>query len=89
MNKQDGGGIVPPNRTGKKATLMMTVQIMVEVDETDDRNNMIWQAKEQLRKRIVPAKGFEPFRSQCETIHPEVEVEDLKYQTEVGYSRQW
>ena len=87
--QQDRGGIVPPKATGHKAVAMMTVQIMVEVDETDDYNDMVQQAKEQLRKRVIEGKGFCPFRSRCEYIHPDVEVDELKYQTIVDTRSQW
>lgn len=78
-----------PKPTGNKATVMMTVDIMVEVFETDDWHDMVLQAKEQLRKRLVEGKGFYPFRSRCETIHGDVEVEELKYHTTVAPQQRW
>lgn len=87
--QNDRGQIVPPTRTGHKATLMMQIDVMVEVNETDDYNDMVRQAKEALRKRVVESKGFYPFRSQCIALHPEVEVDDLRYQTEVQGGTKW
>lgn len=81
--------VVAPQKTGKKATVMMDVQMMIEVDETDDWNDMVEQAKEQLRKRIHPTKTFYPFRSTCSTIHTDVEVEELRYHTIVGRGQKW
>lgn len=87
--QQDRGQIVPPTPTGHRATLMMRVEIMVEVAETDDYNAMVHEAKEQLRKRVIEGKGFYPFRSQCIALHPEVEVEDLRHQTEIQGGTKW
>lgn len=92
MNRKDvtpESEIVAPSRTGHKATAIMTIQVMVEVNETDDWNDMVNQAKDQLRKRVIEGKGFVPFRSTCETIHNDVEVEELKYHTIIEQRGKW
>lgn len=92
-NRKNAGGngfeVVPPTPTGKKAVAVMDLQVFVEVNETDDYNDMVRQAKEQLQKRVIEGKGFFPFRSKCETIHPDVEVDELKYHTVVERRGKW
>lgn len=81
--------VVPPKPTGNKATVIMQIAVMVEVNESDDYNHMVYQAKEQLRKRVVEGKGFFPFGSKAERIHNDVEVEELKYHTIVEPRSKW
>lgn len=81
--------VVAPQRSGKKATVVMQVEMYIEVNETDDWNDMVEQAKTQLRERIYPTKTFHPFRSKCDTIHNDVEVEELKYHTIVRNPEKW
>lgn len=81
--------VVPPTPTGRKATVIMQVEIMVEVNETDDYNDMVRQAKGALRKRVVEGKGFYPAASRAERIHNDVEVEELKYHTIVENRSRW
>lgn len=81
--------IEPPVATGKKATVVMQVEIMVEVWETNCFNDMTRQAREQLRKRVVEGKGFVPFASKAERIHNDVEVDEMKYHTIVEPGRRW
>lgn len=83
------GEFVPPTPTGKKATVIMEVRIMVEVNETDSWNDMVNQAKEKLRKRVIEGKGFYPFEARAERIHNNVEVEELKYHTMVDSRGRW
>lgn len=83
------GELVLPKPTGNKATVIMNVTVMVEVNETDDYGDMVNQAKDQLRKRVVEGKGFYPFGSRAECIHNDVEVEELKYHTVVDRRGKW
>lgn len=89
MYQQQGDGIVPPRATGRKATVVMNVAIMVEVFETDQYSDMVNQAKEQLRKRVIEGKGFFPFEARAERIHNDVEVDELKYHTVVDNVGRW
>jgi hypothetical protein len=81
--------LVPPSRTGKRATVVMKVEVMVEVYESDDWNDMVEQAKDQLNKRVIEAKGFYPYYAKARTIYTDVEVEDLKKRTYVEAKGRW
>lgn len=81
--------LVPPKRTGKKAVVIMTMEVMVEVKDSDDWNDMVEQAKDQLNKRVVEGKGFYPYYARSKTIHTDVEVEELKHRTFVEQRGQW
>lgn len=81
--------VVPPTPLGRKAVAVMQVEILVEVNETDDWNDMVEQAKESLRKRVIEGKGFFPYKSKCELIHTDVEVDELKYHILVEKRSQW
>lgn len=61
--------VVEPKRTGKKATAVMVIEVLVEVDESESYYDMEAQAKEKIQKHVVEGKGFFPFRSHCEIIH--------------------
>lgn len=78
-----------PQKTDKKATVIVNIEVMVEVQETDGYFDMEEQAKEQIRKRVLEVKGFYPFRMHCETIHNDVTVDELKGHTIVHPGRRW
>lgn len=82
-------GFVPPTPTGKKATVELVVRVFVEVEETDDYQHMVSQAKDSLRKRVIEGKGFYPFAARAERVHGDVEVEELKYHTVVETGGKW
>jgi hypothetical protein len=81
--------VVAPARTGKKAVVIMQVEVMVEVWESDDWNDMTEQAKDSLNERIREGKGFYPFYARSKTIHTATQVEDLKHKTYVEGRGQW
>lgn len=81
--------VIPPARTGKKAVVAMTVEVLVEVWETDDYNDMVNQAKDDLNRRIVESNTFYPFSARAERIHTDMKVVDLKYRTFVDTRGQW
>lgn len=83
------GEFVPATRTGKKAVVIMTVKVMVEVEESDDWNDMTEQAKNSLNGRIIEGKGFYPFSAKTDTIHTNLNVLDLKYRTFVDEKSRW
>lgn len=73
----------------KRAAVRMTIEVYVEVDDTGEFTDMVEQAKAELRKRVVEAKGFYPFRSVCNTVHPDVTVEEMKHHTLVEPKGKW
>ncbi len=81
--------LMEPEKTGEKATVMLKVEIMVEVNETDEFYDMVEQAKAIAQKRILEAKGFFPFRAFAKIIHPGITVEELKNRTLVDITEEW
>lgn len=83
MNQRvDGGeilqdGLQPPKPTGRRSTITMQVDILVEVYETDSWNDMVSQAQEEVRKRVKEGKGFFPFRSKADMIYDGQNVDYL------------
>lgn len=81
--------IVPPKATGKRAVVHMKIDVLVEVQETDSWTDMVEQAKEQLRKRVVDGKGFMPFRSRADAIHDNTTVERLSQKLTIHPKGSW
>jgi hypothetical protein len=80
---------VPPKATGNRAVVAMTIDVLVEVQETDSWNDMVEQAKEDLRKRVVPGKGFLPFRSKADMIHDNTTVDHMQQRITIDPKRSW
>jgi hypothetical protein len=89
MGELPKADFVPPTRTGKKAVVIMQVEVMVEVQESDDWNDMAEQAKDQLNKRIVESKGFYPYYARARTVYTDTEVEDFRNRTYVEERGRW
>jgi len=83
------GELVAPQPTGNRAVVAMTIQVLVEVRETDSWHDMVEQAKEELRKRVVEGKGFLPFRVMPDIIHDNTTVEQLKMRLTVNPKQEW
>lgn len=81
--------LVPPRPTGNRAVVQVNITVLVEVQETDSWNDMVEQATEQLRKRVVEGKGFLPFRSQTELIHDKTTVDVLKGKLTIDPRKEW
>lgn len=81
--------VVPPERTGKKATVMVQIEVMVEVADSDSFSDMVAQAREQLKIRVFPAKVFHPYRMHVHNVHRGYTVEQLRYGTVVEPSKAW
>lgn len=81
--------LVLPKRTGKKAVVVVQMEVMVEVSESDDWNDMANQAKDQLNKRVIEGKGFYPYYAKAKTIYTDVEVDELKHRTFVEERGRW
>lgn len=92
-NRKDMGElpyeVIPPTRTGKKAIVAMKLEILVEVNESDDYNDMVNQAKDVLNSRIIESNTFYPVSATAERIHTNMKVQDLKYRTFVDERRRW
>jgi hypothetical protein len=78
-----------PQRTGKKATVAMKIEVYVEVEESDSYHDMVEQARIQLQKRVLPSKGFYPYSMESRQIYPDVLVDELKNATIVAPVRAW
>lgn len=89
MGEINTGEFVPPTRTGKKAVVAMKIEVFVEVNESDDYNDMVEQAKDSLNKRVVEGHGFYPVSSRAERIHTNMKVSDLAHRTYVDGRGQW
>lgn len=81
--------VVPPTRTGKRSVVAMTIEVFVEVAESDDYNDMVNQAKDQLNRRVVEGHGFYPVSARANRIHTNMKVDDLKHRTYVDPTGQW
>jgi len=80
---------VPPQPTGNRAVVHMTIDVLVEVQETDSWNDMVEQAKEELRKRIKEGKGFLPFRTKADMIHDNTTVDYIQQRITIDPKRSW
>ena len=80
--------VVQPKRTGKKATAIMVIEVLVEVEESDSFFDMEEQARAKLQKHVVEGIGFFPFRSRCETIH-EMPMQTIISSTTINPKRSW
>lgn len=80
--------VVEPRRTGRKATAIMVIEVLVEVEESESFYDMEEQAKTKLQKHVVEGKGFFPFRSYCETIH-EMPINHVIDSTTINPRRSW
>lgn len=69
--------MVEINNTGKKAVAFITIEVLVEVDETTDYNDMIEKAKEKLKKHVVAGNGFFPYREKATMVQSDTTVNNL------------
>jgi hypothetical protein len=69
--------VVPPKRSGKKAVVFMKMDVLVEVEESNDYYDMINQAEEKLKKHVVSGKGFFPFRHNADMVQDNSTVDDM------------
>ena len=89
MGEMNSIGIVPPLRNGNKAIVEMEVKVYVEVLESDDYNDMVEQAKDQLNLRVVESNTFFPISARAERIHTNMKVADMRARTYVDAKSQW
>lgn len=75
--------------TGRRATVALTIEVLVEVAETDGYHSTVELAKEDLRKRVLESKTFLPVAIRSERIYSDVTVQELKAATVVEPRRQW
>jgi len=80
--------VVEPKRTGRKATAIMVIEVLVEVEESESFYDMEEQARVKLQKHVVEGNGFYPFRSHCETIH-EMPINRVIDSTTINPRRSW
>ena len=80
--------VVQPKRTGKKATAIMVIEVLVEVEESESFYDMEEQALAKLQKHVVEGRGFFPFRVHCETVH-EMPLETVIGSTTINPKRRW
>lgn len=81
--------VAPPTRSGRRAVVEVHIVAYVEVAESDDWNDMVEQAKNDLNRRVVEAKGFYPVSSKAERITTDASVEDFRYNTYVPEKGRW
>ena len=80
--------VIEPKRTGKKATAIMVIEVLVEVEESESFYDMEAQAKAKLQKHVVEGRGFFPYRIHCETIH-ELPMDLVIGTTTINPRRSW
>jgi hypothetical protein len=80
--------IVPPKRTGKKATAIMTVEVLVEIEESESYYDMEQQAHDKLRKHVVDGRGFLPFGARVKMIE-EFPLDTIVQKTTINPRRSW
>ena len=81
--------VIQPKRSGKKATAILHIEVLVEIEESDSFYDMEEQANAKLRKHVVEGKGFYPMRASCETIHEGVTVQEMIQKTTINPKRGW
>jgi hypothetical protein len=81
--------VVPPTPTGKKAVVVLQIDILVEVVENDSYTDMLEQAKAEAQKRVKEGKGFLPFRSSGKTIYDATTVDYLQQRLTINPTRSW
>ena len=81
--------LMEAERTGEKAVVMVKLEVMVEVEETDEFHDMVEQAKKIVNQRILEGQGFFPYRILSDMVHPGITVEELKVRTIVTPSEEW
>jgi len=69
--------LLKPTRTGKKAVVTMKIEVLVEVEESDDYYDMVEQAETKLGKHVVVGKGFFPFRKAADMVQDGTTVDEL------------
>lgn len=80
--------VVEPKRSGKKATAIMVIEVLVEVEESESFYDMEEQARAKLQKHVVEGKGFFPFRIHCETVH-EMPIQTVISSMTINPRRGW
>jgi hypothetical protein len=77
--------------TGKRATVSLTIEVLVEVPEMEDDyyGSVVEKAKDDLRKRVVEAKTFLPLSIRSERIYHDVTVQELKNAIIIEPKREW
>jgi hypothetical protein len=81
--------VAPPVRNGRRAVVEMRVAVYIEVYESDDYNDMVEQAKDELNRRVVEAKNFYPISARAERITTDAKVDDFRHNTYVDGRGQW
>lgn len=76
-------------RSGKKAVVTMQIEVFVEVDESDNYYDMVQQAEDQLEKRVIPGKGFFPFRKNPYMVQDGITVDELIQKVTVQPGSGW
>jgi len=69
-----------------KATVIMAIEVLVEVEGSESFYDMEEQAREKLKKHVIEGRGFFPFRMHCETIH-EMPMETVINHTTINPKR--
>jgi hypothetical protein len=73
----------------RKSTVAMNIEVLVEVVDTGSYNDMVSQAVEELRKRVVEAPTFLPMRMKSDRIYNDVKVQELKSALNVEPGSRW
>jgi hypothetical protein len=79
----------PLQYTGKKATVALTIEVLVEIDETNSYSYDVEQAKEMLQKRVLESAVFLPTRVKCDRMYSDVRVQELKSTLIVNPNQRW
>jgi hypothetical protein len=75
----------------RRATVALTIEVLVEVQETDEDtyHSVVEKAKEDLRKRVIEAKTFLPLAVRSERVYSDVTVQELKGSLVIEPRREW
>lgn len=79
----------PLQYTGKKATVALTIEVLVEIDETNSYQYDVEVAKEMLQKRVIESPTFLPMRVKCDRMYSDVKVQELKNTLIIQPGQRW